>query len=1198
MNTSIDSAELWLHAVALLSWKGTLLTLVAGVTVFLLRRHLSPAWRHGIWLLVLMRFVLPDLGTSDYSMAGMAGVPEVAQEVMPFVEDAEPEVAGVPTLEPQEAIMVMPQALPEPKLSAWTLEEMLTVVWLGGAAAVLGIMAVLHLRLLGRIWRDGMAAAPEVVSILREACSLARIRRMPRLIVTDAIHAPSLFGVVRPAILLPKELAANENAAELKLIFLHELAHLKRWDLCSQIIASLAIALHWFNPVVWWAGRRLRAEAEMAADAHALRCTEATEAHRMGELLLDFANHAAAAWIVSFLAVTQLGISDNKRDLRRRIEALMDIARGRRTRWFVGVALFFVLALTGLTRAPAQETDKGAPPATTAPEGGKVTVTGEVVDPQGKAVPGATCYLRVGNDPDFEKNKVVSDADGRFQFAGVPETAQFRAWARHADFLDAKLPVPTFKVKEAAHVKLVLQPVTDWVSGTVTNRADERPIAGATVYVATGPIAKLAPLTWLRMPSLQTSKTTTDAAGHYRLPRKAEDVYGVLIVVAPGMQMQATQFGWAEEAVTMDHALEVDVWISGKVVTAEGAPAAGASMRLATNFVTPSTALKASQSDIPDLHHSFERGYWLGNPVTDSNGTFSGRLFQEKAGDEPWILAQHPEHGVQYAPLKDWKNGGTMRLEKWHSIQGTVVDAEGNLQKGKEIKLLQSEYLRDNSNSRSFRFNMSNHLTCVTDQEGRYKFEHLLPHPNSSSVQIDGQRISLPTGGWGRDKPPEFKLRMAPNPPAKPSADARHVRGRVLPPQGVNLPEHHIRVRVGLVGESLENPKTTELDGEGRFTTNMLAPGRHVLRIWAEPKDKTLVSPANGGLSMLFSFEADNNKLVDLGEFTLKAADFAFTRRSAQAPQSGRREQKVDAPAEDAAGYATWSGGGGSGLGGELPFTADGRMVGMVTANSQDRFILRATKADGSRYFSAAQIVTPVPASVFNDKLVFRPGVTVEGKIDDLPGDYAGDGWVVAIVQVSADAKPNAVSHGAIPSLNWHAWAPVRKDGSFRFASLPRGSLEVAGWGEGWVTRNLVGGGSADTWVNLMAAGDVLKLSADSQPTLSGRVQVLRRNGSPAGGATVSVVAVTGANLNRALGRAGYDKEAADLKTYVRFQNQRMPGLEAVADKDGYVTLHNLPDQRGSCEVSWVDPQTKLRQVERVNFQMAGREPVVRVTAF
>ena len=69
MDAPPDSAGLWLHTIVALSWKGALLALIVGLSNFLLRRRLPPAWRHGLWLLVMARLVVPDIGSSPWSMS-------------------------------------------------------------------------------------------------------------------------------------------------------------------------------------------------------------------------------------------------------------------------------------------------------------------------------------------------------------------------------------------------------------------------------------------------------------------------------------------------------------------------------------------------------------------------------------------------------------------------------------------------------------------------------------------------------------------------------------------------------------------------------------------------------------------------------------------------------------------------------------------------------------------------------------------------------------------------------------------------------------------------------------------------------------------------------------------------------------------------------------------------------------------------
>lgn len=357
MNSLLESAEVWFRDITVLSSKGTLFALIVGLLLVLLRRQLSPGWRHVLWLLVLLRFTLPDMGESRLSMARFFE--------MPAVEAQQVETAGMPVqmayvevfLPPEETLPpVMEDSLGIHVISVppWTLWQKLTLAWLTGAVIMLGAMLTLHVRLLRRVCAEGETAPSRVQALLQEACDLAKVRQMPRMRITDAVRAPALFGVWRPMILLPRQVTAECDSASLKLILLHEIAHLQRRDLWTQIIASLILVVQWFNPLVWWAGRKLRMEAEMAADARALRYTDAAEAHRFGSMLLGFANRAMAGWLLWLSSATLLGISENKHDLKRRIEALKDVTGRGRTRWMIGFMAFALLSVTGLTKTPAE----------------------------------------------------------------------------------------------------------------------------------------------------------------------------------------------------------------------------------------------------------------------------------------------------------------------------------------------------------------------------------------------------------------------------------------------------------------------------------------------------------------------------------------------------------------------------------------------------------------------------------------------------------------------------------------------------------------------------------------------------------------------------------------------------------------------------------------------------------------------------
>lgn len=99
------------------------------------------------------------------------------------------------------------------------------------------------------------------------------------LYTSDEVRVPTAIGFMNPAIVIPSWAIAELTAVELKAVVLHELAHLRRWDDWTNLVQKIVRAVLFFHPAVWWIGRGLAREREMACDDFVLSATSDRRAY-------------------------------------------------------------------------------------------------------------------------------------------------------------------------------------------------------------------------------------------------------------------------------------------------------------------------------------------------------------------------------------------------------------------------------------------------------------------------------------------------------------------------------------------------------------------------------------------------------------------------------------------------------------------------------------------------------------------------------------------------------------------------------------------------------------------------------------------------------------------------------------------------------------------------------------------------------
>jgi len=368
----LDVAREGTTALLVASLKVALLVLLLG-SVALLARRSPAAFRHRLWLLALAgSLIVPLLSPfvprwavlpSWAAPSAPSRPPEAVlldpamgvASIRPAPLAANPS-SGAPTSIPEDGRVSPPAGASVPP---W-----ISALWAVGVLAG----AVRLVRGIAAVRRSVRASAPvrdrAWTELLAEGCRVLGVRARVELRRAGAGSMPAVWGLRRPVLLLPAE-AEEWPRERRRAVLLHELAHVLRHDCATSLVARVGAILHWWNPLVRLALRRLEADRESACDDLVVERGRGSR--------IDYADHVLAVVSRATAGPALAGVVPmaQRSHLAGRIAALLDARRDRRSlsrragAMLAGAGASLALALASLgATAPAQS------PASTDPSAG------------------------------------------------------------------------------------------------------------------------------------------------------------------------------------------------------------------------------------------------------------------------------------------------------------------------------------------------------------------------------------------------------------------------------------------------------------------------------------------------------------------------------------------------------------------------------------------------------------------------------------------------------------------------------------------------------------------------------------------------------------------------------------------------------------------------------------------------------------
>ncbi|MEN8127328.1 MAG: M56 family metallopeptidase [Planctomycetota bacterium] len=357
-------AEHWFTWQFAMLWQTAILIAIIWIVDLCIHKWAHPQVRYALWMLILVKLLIPPTWTSPASIT--SHIPGLAHRAATVMERANTGSAvngtrtSSPRLEqrnqdacvPLETATKTQQPVNHPGLTAtppskggefaknsppakgeyseggrglsWKTCAMFT--WLVGVI-VLSTWLIIRLTGLRRQHINGWHGQAKLdrglpkrfYTQLEEVAKRLKLKRVPRVILTDKVACPAVFGIFRPVLLMPAEKFKNMSTQDTEHILLHELAHIKRGDLLVHAVYMMLQIAYWFNPLLWLARRPMQNLRELCCDATVARLLRDKTVHYR-ETLLETARQLLAEPVDPGLGL--LGLFENSNWLVTRLKWL------------------------------------------------------------------------------------------------------------------------------------------------------------------------------------------------------------------------------------------------------------------------------------------------------------------------------------------------------------------------------------------------------------------------------------------------------------------------------------------------------------------------------------------------------------------------------------------------------------------------------------------------------------------------------------------------------------------------------------------------------------------------------------------------------------------------------------------------------------------------------------------------------------
>lgn len=264
------------------------------------KERLSAAWNYYIWILLFIGLVIPyipqyslDLPNNDgKAQRVIVDTVEKNEINIETEQDITLETSALDYEKPWSDFDNIELEYAETKVlrsnnSMEVIIEVAAIVWLVGFILLLIYTLAINISIRLRVRQPLILSQKDVVTKLIEECSKSmEIVKILPVSYQNFGNAPALYGILRPVLLLPPEIENKITEDELRYVILHELCHYKRKDNVTGFILMIFNLIHWFNPLMWLAGSKIKEDRELVCDQQVLIHVSSDEKRNYAKAIL------------------------------------------------------------------------------------------------------------------------------------------------------------------------------------------------------------------------------------------------------------------------------------------------------------------------------------------------------------------------------------------------------------------------------------------------------------------------------------------------------------------------------------------------------------------------------------------------------------------------------------------------------------------------------------------------------------------------------------------------------------------------------------------------------------------------------------------------------------------------------------------------------------------------------------------------